>query len=252
MGKLDQALADRSRALTHDPDSAPIHMEMARLLAALGRNDAALASIGKAITLQPREAHFALFRGALLKRFGRSEEAQQSLAGAVKLLDEALKLQPEGTGTLSAERAALLSQKIHALSMSGQHKAALQVAHAALAVQPDNIAILTERCRARVAASTELNLARRDCDLAVNYEAEDIATRLSRGLLRLKTANWDAAIADYDVALRIEPQEPHALYGRGLAKLRKGDPAGSKRDFEAARRYSYDVDAQYEGYGLKP
>ncbi len=75
---------------------------------------------------------------------------------------------------------------------------------------------------------------------------------LSRGFLRLRTASWDAAVADFDVALRIEPQEPHALYGRGLARLRKGDQAGSKRDFDAARRYSYDVDAQYADYGLKP
>lgn len=252
MGKLEEALADISRALASDPKIAPAYVEMARLHAALGRNDAALESINKAIALDPGQAYFAVLQGALLKRFGRSEEARQSFAGALKLVDEALKVEPKSTGTLSSQRAALLSQKIHILSMDGQHKAALEVATAALAIQPDNIAILTERCRARVAASTELNLAKRDCDLAVDYEGEDIATRLSRALLRLRTASWDAAIADYDVALRIEPQEPHALYGRGLARLRKGDQAGSKRDFDAACRYSYDVDAQYADYLLKP
>lgn len=252
LGKLEEALADISRALASEDDAAPAYAQMARLNAALGRKDAALSAIERAIALEPGEVFFAGYRGNLLKRFGRDEEAQQSLAQALKLLEAKLKPMRKGDATLSAEQASLLSQKISILSIAGQHDAAVKVANSALAVQPDNVAILTERCRARVAASTDLKLAEKDCNLAVEYGSGDIAPRLSRGLLRLKTASWDSAISDFDEVLAIEPEEPRALYGRGLAKLRKDDRAGGERDFAAARRYGYDVHLTYQDYGLRP
>ena len=56
----------------------------------------------------------------------------------------------------------------------------------------------------------------------------------NRGLLELRQANYDKAIADFDAALKTMPRNAYALYGRGVAKMRKNKTAEGEADIAEA------------------
>lgn len=84
---------------------------------------------------------------------------------------------------------------------------------------------------------------------------------LSRGLLELRTGDFQQAQRDFDTALRrtlslqvtaeLSVERRHyALFGRGLAKLRLGDTEGGKADIAAAEKFKPGVTAEFALYGL--
>ena len=80
----------------------------------------------------------------------------------------------------------------------------------------------------------------------------DVAVDLdSRGLVYLKTGQWDSAIADYSSALRLDPRLASSLYGRGLAKLKKGDTADGDADISAANAIEAKIVEEFARYGVQ-
>ena len=73
----------------------------------------------------------------------------------------------------------------------------------------------------------------------------------SRGLIYLKTRQWDAAIADYTAALKIDPKIASSLYGRGLAELKKGSAATGNADIAAAKAFNPKIADEFSRYGVK-
>ncbi|HEX6375029.1 MAG TPA: DUF3857 domain-containing protein [Allosphingosinicella sp.] len=244
-GRLREALADVQRILVLEPDSRPALWESARLHAGLGEADAALAASDRLIALEPDLPLYVGNRGELLSRLGRRDEAMAAWAKALALVDARLK-SPAG---IESE---LLQQKIGLLILRRDYKAAVAVADARLRRFPGNVPYLSLRCLARAEGSIELPQARRDCDEAIRSDAGAVPAFEARGLLGLRLGMWDAAIADYSAALALEPKRFRALYGRGIARLRKGEREAGERDLAAARRLSFDVDAEYAGSGITP
>jgi Flp pilus assembly protein TadD len=79
----------------------------------------------------------------------------------------------------------------------------------------------------------------------------DAATHDSRGLIRLKMGQADAAIDDFSSALRVDPKLASALYGRGLARLKNGDKAGADADISAAKTIQAGIDDDFARYGVR-
>ena len=73
----------------------------------------------------------------------------------------------------------------------------------------------------------------------------------SRGLVRVKLGQWDAAIADYNAALRLDHDLPSALYGRGLARLKTGSQAAGRADIAAAKRGDQKIADEFVRYGVQ-
>ena len=74
----------------------------------------------------------------------------------------------------------------------------------------------------------------------------------NRGLLELRQANNDKAIADFDAALKTMPKNAYALYGRGVAKIRKNKTAEGEADMAEAVKIAPNVAAPFNARGLAP
>jgi regulator of sirC expression with transglutaminase-like and TPR domain len=66
-----------------------------------------------------------------------------------------------------------------------------------------------------------LEQALKDCHESLRLRPNDSNTLDSRGLVYLKLADLDNAIADYDAVMKLNPKVSGSLYGRGLAKNKK-------------------------------
>ncbi len=245
LGELNSALADMERALKIEPGHGEALWHRSRLQAATGDEEAALATMDAAIALYPDDPFFMGFKGELLDRFGREEEAAKAFALAIAHLDKQLSTATDG-------RSRLISYKVAFLTIGGRYQEAVETVSAELRKQPDNVPLLISRCDARAAASIDLELALKDCDLALEYDPENAEAAKARGLVHLRMEDWDAAIADYDAMLSYSPRYSEAHYGRAIARLRSGDVAGGQKDLELARRYGFDTDALFLSLGLAP
>jgi hypothetical protein len=94
-------------------------------------------------------------------------------------------------------------------------------------------------------------MARADCDRAIAMGVGAGAFD-TRGLLNLRSGDFEAAWADYDVAVRAAPASAHQLYGRGLAALRLGREEAGHADIAAAAALDASVVAAYQSYGVEP
>jgi tetratricopeptide (TPR) repeat protein len=111
---------------------------------------------------------------------------------------------------------------------------------------------LSARCFTRAVWNHALDLALADCDAALKRDPKLTAARDSRGLVRLRQGDPDAAATDFDAALAAQPKDPWALYGRGLAKLKKGQTAEGRADLAAAVALRPGLDAEAKAHGLAP
>src|SRR5262249_26225872 len=72
-----------------------------------------------------------------------------------------------------------------------------------------------------------------------------------RGLVYLKTGQFDSAIDDFGKALELTPKSAEILYGRGIAKLKKGDAAAGDADIAAAKALQPDIVDAMARLGVK-
>lgn len=49
-----------------------------------------------------------------------------------------------------------------------------------------------------------------------------VATRVNRGILRVKRGDEPGGIEDFDAALKLDPNQPEALLNKGIALVRRG------------------------------
>ncbi|HET9638905.1 MAG TPA: DUF3857 domain-containing protein [Allosphingosinicella sp.] len=245
LGKLREALADADRILALEPDTERALWEKARLHAALGEAEAALAAHDRMFKRAKDKSAALGSRGELLSRLGRKEEAIAAWRQALALIDNGLKAP-------GASESELLPNKIAILMLLRDYKSAVAVADARLRRYPGSVTYLALRCLARAEGSIELPLALKDCDDAIRFDSGAIEAFDARGLVKLRLGQWDGAIADYSSALALEAHHYRALFARGIARLRKGEREAGERDLASARRYSFDVDAEYRDAGLTP
>jgi tetratricopeptide (TPR) repeat protein len=107
---------------------------------------------------------------------------------------------------------------------------------------------LNELCWTKALANIALDRALEECNRSL--AKEDIpAAHDSKGVVLLRQARYDEAIAEFDLALKAGDFAA-ALYGRALAYAGKGDRAKSDADAAQAMKLVPGVARTYEFYGL--
>ena len=98
----------------------------------------------------------------------------------------------------------------------------------------------------------ELDRAKSECDKAVALDPKNPEILDSRGMLRFKLKQYDAAWADYDAAIRLNAKMPSYWYGRAMAERAQGKTAAARADIAKAKALDPKIAERYATYGIKP
>jgi tetratricopeptide (TPR) repeat protein len=257
-GQFEKSLIDLQSAITLMPQPK-VRVALARVTARLGDLEEAIAiadetasGLDSANLPAWRKSYLlALRRGKILRMAGREEQARSEYEAALRQVDARLAQLPAQQGP-TVRGIALLRARADLLILTDQAQEAIAVADQALAVQPDNVAMLTARCEARLRASLQPTLARQDCDAARSKDPANHQTLYMSGLASLKASDWDRAAGEFQLLVKELPSAPGALFGLGVSKMRRSAGAEGGADIELARTLSSEVDADFDLFGIKP
>ncbi len=224
------ALADAEHAVALDPRSTRALCSLAFAHADQARLDLVLEDVARALALDPRCTRAFLWRGFVLARRNDDDSHRQARID----LDRALALEPagpdawlvhgnlSGLATITSDKVTAIAEARLAYELGAPHPfAAVMLAGA-----------LNDEDHAAEAAHYAAEAVRRD-PLNAGAWSLRVDTRSKAGLLREE-------IDDDTRWLEHDPRFAQALVNRGFAKLRSGDPAGARRDFDAARALPID------------
>lgn len=238
----DQRIAACTAALTAsnlDPlQRANALVQRGMLRAEQGHYGRAVADFGRALRIDATNADALAERGAVHQMRGSYDFAMRDFQAALAIdpdhfiaayrRDQAM----QGRGDQVRQQIARLTE--------------------ALERDPDNSAMLNNRCWIRAVNDEDLNAALHDCNAALRTAPQSAAALDSRGLVHLKRGDYQAALADYEAALRLQPQRGHFLFGRGLARVALGQVEEGKGDLAAAETAEPGVARAYAEYGYTP
>lgn len=256
-GQLEKARADLQQVVDLAP-RPPVRMALARVTARLGLVADATEIVDTMVTglnanSPPWTKTYALAmrRGRVLGMAGRLESARAEYDKALQEIDARMKqLPPSGDGRLQG--VGLRQSMAELLIRMGRPQEAVAIADEALAIMPDNAAMLIVRCKARLFIAGQLAEARQDCDAALQKEPANNQALYTSGLTSLKSSDWVRAANDFDTLAKAAARAPGAFFGSGIAKLRRGEKAHGAADIEFARSLSAEVDAEFDEVGVKP
>jgi tetratricopeptide (TPR) repeat protein len=162
--------------------------------------------------------------------------AALALVGLRRYAEAAVKLDAlakSGFGTNPSMRTTLYDQAGNAWLLAARPDSALASFTAALAVDPMDADILSDRARAN---ALKQNWAKADSDLtaALLVSPERADLYVLRGSARHAMGHTADARADFNRALQLQPGNADALVERGTAKFEDGDVAGARQDWQAA------------------
>ncbi|GAD49276.1 hypothetical protein NT2_05_01960 [Caenibius tardaugens NBRC 16725] len=257
IGQLEKARADLQKVV----DLAPrpqVRMALARVTARLGNVAEAIAMVDTAMTgpnaNSPPWATTlarAMRRGRILGMAGRVEPARAEYEKALKDIDARLKqLPPAEDGVLRGVGLRLAMAEL--LIRMNQPQEAVVIADQALAIMPDNVAMLTLRCKARLHIAGQLATARQDCDAALQKQPANNQALFTSGLTSLKLYDWGRAADEFDTLAKTLTTAPGPVFGRGIARLRLDQTTDGAADIEFARNLSVEIDAEFDDVGIKP
>lgn len=132
----------------------------------------------------------------------------------------------------------------------GRYDLAMADAERVIRIVPDTPGGYRVRCEIRVAQDVELDLARQDCDQALEINSIDTAALSARGVLNLRARLNQEAWSDFDAAIFNGRSDARTLYGRGIAGLRLGRTREARADIAAAERLQPEITATFATYGL--
>ena len=241
---FEHALADLSKAVELRPDEPEYLLQRAVVYRQNGQADLALADLDHALTLNQD------FLRAYLPR-AEIRLHQKNVEGAIADLDAVDRLAPKQADVrfVLAERYEVVdrfSQSIKQYDLWIQnHPVDSRIAMA-----------LGARCRASAVQNEDLAGGLADCNKALNIGDKKNPNYAhlfeNRGLLDLRQANYDKAIADFDAALKTMPKNAYVLYGRGVAKMRKNKTAEGEADIAEAVKIAPHIAAPFTARGLAP
>jgi tetratricopeptide (TPR) repeat protein len=106
------------------------------------------------------------------------------------------------------------------------------------------------RCEVRVAQNIELEMARADCERALELNSIDTAALAARGVLNLLANSNQQAWSDFDAAIFNGRREARTLYGRGIAASRLGRVREGRADIAAAEELQPEITTTFASYGI--
>jgi predicted aspartyl protease/tetratricopeptide (TPR) repeat protein len=236
----EAALADLDRACAMEPDNASFHATRAAVQERLKDFDKARADLDTALRLDPRLAEARMQRAWL-----RPDGADHAAAlEDLRVLDDTL----PPTSNLRGGMARLYDR-------FEMHAPAIKQWTLWISNHPQDVMVpdaKSARCWSRVQAGIELDLARKDCDDAVDDDEKNPSRLGTRGWLDLRLDQPAKAKADFDAALKSRPAAEWWLYGRALARQHLGEAAAAQADLAAARKADPKIDDKVKSAGLDP
>lgn len=255
VGELEKAKADLQRALPLAPSKEPL-VALARVAARAGNVPEAIALIDKtmpvfdtAATPAWKQSRIrAIRRGRILEKAGRVKEGRAEYEAALREIETRLAQLPAPSGpVVGGETLELLTSKASLLGFLGRPSEAVAIADRILKLQPTNVPMLIERCRAWLYVPGQLAKARQDCDFAKRTEVGNAEALYVSGLISLKAGDWDRAANEFQ--LLAKHQHVPSVVGLGLAKLRRGDSDGAAY-IELARATTPEIDSEFTRFGI--
>jgi len=134
----------------------------------------------------------------------------------------------------------------------GQNDLAMADAERVIQIVPDAPGGYRVRCEIRALRNVDLDLARQDCQRALEINTIDTAALSARGLLNLRAGANLEAWTDFDAAIFNGRRIARTLYGRGVASLRMGRPREGRADIAAAEQLQAEIGATFASYGVTP
>jgi tetratricopeptide (TPR) repeat protein/predicted aspartyl protease len=241
---LEPALADLSKAVELRPEEPEYLYQRALIYLQNGQADLAAPDLDHALTLNQD------FLRAYLPR-AEIRLHQRNVDGAIADLDTVNRLAPK-----QADLRYVLAERYEAVNRFSQAIAQYDLWIQNHPVDSKMVMALGARCRASAIENEDLGGGLADCNraLSIGDKKNPNYARLfeDRGLLELRQANNDKAIADFDAALKTMPKNPFALYGRGVAKIRKNKTAEGQTDISEAVKIAPHIAAPFSARGLAP
>ena len=214
------ALGDLDRAIHLNPRDALSHYSRGFLYFTQGDQAHAIANYDEALRLDPENAVFYNARGNAQLELGDH-------AGAIADFEKAIRLDPQYARPRYNRGLTYTRQ--------GNYARAIADYDEAIRLNPQFVEAYNNRCMMRAMYLTsELDLARADCDAAIRLAGDEPLFRLSRGFVGLRQGRFRDAWDDYDAAVRARPDDPRAVYGRGTAALRLGRTVEGQADIARA------------------
>src|ERR1700722_355471 len=241
---FEHALADLSKAVELRPDDPEYLFQRALIYRQSGQAALALADLDHVLTLNQDFLRAYLPRAEI--RLG-----DKNVEGAIADLDATDRLAPK-----QADIRFALAERYEAVNRFAQAIAQYDLWIQNHPVDSRFAAALGQRCRASAIQNEALDVGLADCNKALRIADKKNPSYghllENRGLLELRQANNDKAIADFDAALKIMPKSATALYGRGVAKVRKNKTAEGEADMAEAVKIAPHIAAPFSARGLAP
>jgi predicted aspartyl protease/Tfp pilus assembly protein PilF len=241
---FDHALADLSKAVDLRPNEPEYLFQRALIYRQSGQAALALADLDHVLTLNQD------FLRAYMPR-AEIRLHERNVDGAVADLDAVDRLAPK-----QADIRFELAERYEAVNRFSQAIAQYDLWIQNHPVDSKMAMALGLRCRGSAIANEGLAAGLADCNRALSIADKKNPNYghlfENRGLLELRQANNDKAIADFDAALKTMPKNAYALYGRGVAKIRKNKTAEGEADMAEAVKIAPHVAAPFSARGLAP
>lgn len=133
----------------------------------------------------------------------------------------------------------------------GQYDLAMADAERVIQIVPDTPGGYRVRCEIRALRNVDLDLARQDCQRALEINTIDTAALSARGLLNLRAGANLEAWTDFDAAIFNGRSDARTLYGRGVSGVRLGRVREGRADMAEAERLQPEIAASFAAYGIE-
>jgi tetratricopeptide (TPR) repeat protein len=241
---FEHALADLSKAIELRPDEQEYLYQRALVYRQIGQATLALADLDHVLTLNQDFLRAYLPRAEIRFR-------DKNLGGAIADLDAVDRLAPR-----QSDIRFVLAERYEAVNRYSQAIEQYDLWIPNHPVDSRKAFALGARCRASAIENKDLAGGLADCNKALSIADKKNPSYghlfENRGLLELRQANYEKAIADFDAALKTMPKNAYVLYGRGVAKIRKNKTAEGEADIAEAVKIAPNVAAGFSARGLAP
>jgi predicted aspartyl protease/tetratricopeptide (TPR) repeat protein len=241
---FEHALADLSKAVELRPEEPEYLFQRALIYRQNGQADLALADLDHVLKLNQEFLRAYMPRAEIRFR-------EKNVEGAIADLDAVDRLAPK-----PADLRFALAERYEAVNRFPQAIAQYDLWIQNHPVDSRMAIALGARCRASAIENQDLAGGLADCNKALSIADKKNPNYghlfEDRGLLELRQANYDRAIADFDAALKTMPKNAYVLYGRGVAKIRKNKKAEGEADIAEAVKIAPHIAAPFSARGLGP